>query len=249
MSSSHAAVTTGPAAWERAPQPRARGDIPVARTPICRPPPPPAPSGAPARERAGWGGRGARGGDVGAGRCARAAPGGGVLPAVRRSPALGAPDNGYRTDNHPLGPAQAGKKRRRRGRITLPLACLLVSGVNSSLRLLSQTLFASIGQAPARIIASVTWSLFTSLLTHRLVLLRVVAYCFIFWDLPGDVLAAPKPALCGWIGVIPLSLSLSPLGADGMRVGQAQQQGATTGAPIIGLGGYWIGDGVTSSIY
>ena len=30
-----------------------------------------------------------------------------------------------------------------------------------------------------------------SLLTHRLVLLCVDAYCFVFWDLPGDVLAAP----------------------------------------------------------
>ena len=38
----------------------------------------------------------------------------------------------------------------------------------------------------------------TSLLTHRLVLLCVYAYCFIFWDLPGDVLAAPESA----IGVI-----------------------------------------------
>ena len=52
------------------------------------------------------------------------------------------------------------------------------------------------------------WSLFMSLslLTHRLVFLCVDAYCFIFWDLPGDVLAAPESALCGWIGVIPLVL-------------------------------------------
>ena len=34
-------------------------------------------------------------------------------------------------------------------------------------------------------------------------------HCFIFWDVPGNVLAAPASALCGWIGVIPLSLSLS----------------------------------------
>ena len=27
-----------------------------------------------------------------------------------------------------------------------------------------------------------------------------------FWDLPGDVLAAPESALCGWIGVILSSL-------------------------------------------
>ena len=51
------------------------------------------------------------------------------------------------------------------------------------------------------------WSSFTSLLTHRRVLLRVDAYCFIHWDLPGDVLAAPESALYGWIGVILLSLS------------------------------------------
>ena len=36
-------------------------------------------------------------------------------------------------------------------------------------------------------LASLPWTLFTSLLTHRLVLLCVDAYCFIFWDLPGDV--------------------------------------------------------------
>ena len=46
-----------------------------------------------------------------------------------------------------------------------------------------------------------------SLFTHRLVLLCVNAYCFRFWDLPGDVLAAPESALCGWIGVILLSVS------------------------------------------
>ena len=56
---------------------------------------------------------------------------------------------------------------------------------------------------------TLTWSLFMSLLTHRLVFLCVDAYCFIFWDVPGDVLAAPESALCGWIGVILLSLSLS----------------------------------------
>ena len=39
-----------------------------------------------------------------------------------------------------------------------------------------------------------------SLLTHRLVFLCVYAYCFIFWDLPGGVLAAPESALCGWLG-------------------------------------------------
>ena len=30
-----------------------------------------------------------------------------------------------------------------------------------------------------------------------------------FWDLLGDVLAAPESALCGWIGVILLYISLS----------------------------------------
>ena len=38
------------------------------------------------------------------------------------------------------------------------------------------------------IIASLIWSLFTSPLTRRLVLLCVDAYCIVFWDLPGDVL-------------------------------------------------------------
>ena len=47
-----------------------------------------------------------------------------------------------------------------------------------------------------------------SLLTHRLVLLCVDAHCSIVWDLPGDVLAAPDSALCGWNAVIRLSLSL-----------------------------------------
>ena len=45
-----------------------------------------------------------------------------------------------------------------------------------------------------------------SLLIHRLVLLCVAANCFVFWDLPGDVLAAPESVLCGWMGVILLSL-------------------------------------------
>ena len=47
------------------------------------------------------------------------------------------------------------------------------------------------------IIDPLTWFLFMSLLTHRLVLLCVDAYCLIFWDLPVDVLAAPESALCG----------------------------------------------------
>ena len=54
-------------------------------------------------------------------------------------------------------------------------------------------LFASVGQASARPIASLP--LFTSLLTHGRVLLCIDAHCFIFWDLPGDVLAAPESAL------------------------------------------------------
>ena len=70
-------------------------------------------------------------------------------------------------------------------------------------------MFASVSQASVRIIDSLTWSLFTSLLTHVLVLLCVDAHCFIFWNPPGDVLAAPESALCGWTGVTPLSRSLS----------------------------------------
>ena len=58
--------------------------------------------------------------------------------------------------------------------------------------------------------ASLPWTLFTSLLIHRLVLLCIDAHCFILWDLPGDVLAAPESAL-GLDGVILLSLlSLRP---------------------------------------
>ena len=60
--------------------------------------------------------------------------------------------------------------------------------------------------------ASVPWTLVASLLTHRLVLLCADAHCFIFRDLPGDVLA-PEPALCGWRGIIPLSLSLTIVGS------------------------------------
>ena len=40
------------------------------------------------------------------------------------------------------------------------------------------------------------WVGYTSQMTHRLVLLCVDAHCFIFWDLPGDVLAVPESALC-----------------------------------------------------
>ena len=86
------------------------------------------------------------------------------------------------------------------------------------------------GRASARIIDSLTWSLFMSLviyvsvasladardvisiylslLIHALVFLCVDAHCFIFWDLPGDVLATPESALCGWRGVILRSLSV-----------------------------------------
>ena len=68
--------------------------------------------------------------------------------------------------------------------------------------------FASVGQASARPIASLPWTLFTSLLTHRLVLLCIDAHCFIFWALPGDVLAAPESAL--GLERCNTSLSLSP---------------------------------------
>ena len=78
-----------------------------------------------------------------------------------------------------------------------------------SLSLVS-TLFTSVGQASARFIDAFSWSLFMSLWTHGLVNLCVDAYCFIFWDLPGNVLAAPASALCGWIGGTLLSLTLSP---------------------------------------
>ena len=76
--------------------------------------------------------------------------------------------------------------------------------------LLPCLLFASVGQASARTIASLPWTLFTSLLTHRLVLLCIDANCFIFWDLPGDVLAAPESALRLDRCNTSLSLSLSP---------------------------------------
>ena len=68
-----------------------------------------------------------------------------------------------------------------------------------------------------------TRSLFPSLLTHKLVLLCADAYFFIFWDLPWDVLAAPDSALCGWMGVIlcslSLSLSLHPAVLLGLKLG------------------------------
>ena len=44
---------------------------------------------------------------------------------------------------------------------------------------------------------------------HRLVLLCIYAHCFIFWDLPGDVLAAPESALGLDRCHTSLSLSLS----------------------------------------
>ena len=65
------------------------------------------------------------------------------------------------------------------------------------------------GRAPPALCPhSLTWSLFMSLLTHRVIFLCADAYHFISWDLPGDVLAAPASALCGWNGVILPSLSL-----------------------------------------
>ena len=45
----------------------------------------------------------------------------------------------------------------------------------------------------------------SSLSTPRLVLLCVDAHCLIFWDLPGDVLAAPASAL--WLDRCHTSLS------------------------------------------
>ena len=68
-------------------------------------------------------------------------------------------------------------------------------------------LFACVGQASARTVASLSWTWFTSLLTHRLVLLCIDAHCFIFWICQGmswQHLNQPW----GWIGVILLFLSL-----------------------------------------
>ena len=63
-----------------------------------------------------------------------------------------------------------------------------ILGAHASFFISLCLLFASVGQASARIIASLPRILFTSLLIHRLVLLCIDAHCFIFWDLPGDVL-------------------------------------------------------------
>ena len=80
-------------------------------------------------------------------------------------------------------------------------------------------LFASVGQASARTVASLSWTWFTSLLTHRLVLLCIDAHCFIFWDLPGDVLAAPESALGLDRCDTSLSLSLCPTPGYKLPVG------------------------------
>ena len=52
-----------------------------------------------------------------------------------------------------------------------------------------------------------------------LVLPCVDANWFIFWDVPGDVLAAPGSALCGWIGVVLLDRGASTDDgcADGLK--------------------------------
>ena len=42
---------------------------------------------------------------------------------------------------------------------------------------------------------------------HYFLVLYATPFCF--WDVPGDVLAAPAPGLCGWKGVIRLSLQLT----------------------------------------
>ena len=76
-----------------------------------------------------------------------------------------------------------------------PLAVSFILGAHACFLVSLCLLFASVGQASARTIASLPWTLFTSLLTHRLVLLCIDAHRFIFWDLPGDVLAAPESAL------------------------------------------------------
>ena len=51
--------------------------------------------------------------------------------------------------------------------------------------------------------------------------------CFIVWDLPGDVLAAPRSALCGRIGVL-----LFPLSLWGPAQGKTQQVRCQTGYTI-----------------
>ena len=86
-----------------------------------------------------------------------------------------------------------------------------------SLSLLSQPLFASVGQASTSIIVSLTWSFFISLLIHVL-----MHYFSFIWDLPGDVLAAPELALCGWIGMILLSSLSYIVGAVARASGNIQ---------------------------
>ena len=99
------------------------------------------------------------------------------------------------------------------------------------------------GRVNVALCCSLTWSLFTSLLTHRLVLLCGEAHCFIIWDVPGDVLAAPESALCGWIGVILLSLSLIVLldakvtGLDGNGTEVGGQYSQPSLASLAGLHG------------
>ena len=129
---------------------------------------------------------------------------GGRRAAVARGPGAGG------EQRRPLSEG-AGSGAGLQGGVFLFFQCLrkekTIQLVRTSVSMSRCLLFASVGQASARIIASVTWTLFSSLLTHRLVLLCVDAHCFIFWDLPGDVLAAPDSALRGWIGPILLSLS------------------------------------------
>ena len=64
--------------------------------------------------------------------------------------------------------------------------------------------------------------------THRLVLLCIDAHCFIFWDLPGDVIYLSMylswqhlNQLYSWIGVMLLSLSL----LKGFDRGRAVEKG------------------------
>ena len=77
----------------------------------------------------------------------------------------------------------------------MSLVCLELKSHPWSTCLLLYLLFANVGQASVRNIVSLPWTLLTSRLTHRLVLLCIDAHCFIFWDLPGDVLAAPESGL------------------------------------------------------
>ena len=89
-------------------------------------------------------------------------------------------------------------------------------------------------------IASLPWTLFTSLLTHRLVLLCSEVHCFILWDLPGGVLAAPESALGLDRCKTSLSLSLSTIQHRHERVVAVHRfQSEESVCDSIGCSGNW----------